>query len=242
MAGTTSDNLSTPSWPAGMPIPKLESGDHLLGPEFERRYAALPDVKKSELIEGVVYVGSPVSHDHGTAHIRVSMLLGLYASRTPGVIAADNATVRLDKKNVVQPDVFLRIDPARGGRSRVEEDGYLAGPPELVFEVAVTSASNDLHAKRRVYRKKGVGEYVVWRVVEPGIDWFTFRGGAEKHLRAGRDGITKSRILPGLWLDCKALLSGDMTRALAVLEQGLKSPEHAAFIEALWRKSAGTTP
>ncbi len=237
MAGTTSDNLNTPSWPQGMPIPKLESGDHLLGPEFERRYAAMTDLKKAELIEGVVYVGSPVSSLHSDAHGQVSVLAGSYAVRSPGVRMHVEATVRLDERNVFQPDVLLRIDP--GGQTHVAADGYVTGPPELVFEVALSTASNDLHAKLHVYLAHGVREYVVWRVLEAAIDWFVFSDGSEDRLPAGPDGIIRSQVFPGLWLDCKALLAGDTTRALAVLEEGLKCPEHAAFVEALGRKSAG---
>ena len=38
----------------------LEHGDHLTREEFERRYEAMPHVRKAELIEGVVYMPSPV--------------------------------------------------------------------------------------------------------------------------------------------------------------------------------------
>ena len=139
-------------------IPELQAGDHLTRIEFERRYAAMPKVKKAELIEGVVYMPSPVSHqEHGGPHFNVVSWLGLYCSGTPAVEGGDNSTVRLDLENEPQPDVFLRIRPKFGGQSR-DEDTYVAGPPELIAEVSASSASYDLHEKLRAYQRNGVRE------------------------------------------------------------------------------------
>ena len=90
-------------------VPSLESGDHLSRAEFERRYEAMPELKKAELIDGVVYVGSPVSSNHADAHARVMLWLGTYAARTPSIYCGDNATVVLDDSNEPQPDALLRI-------------------------------------------------------------------------------------------------------------------------------------
>jgi Uma2 family endonuclease len=147
----------------------LEAGDHLTREEFHRRYLARPDIKKAELIDGVVYVPSPVRvTQHAQPHGFVMGWLALYISQRPDVILADNATVFLDGQAEVQPDAFL-IRPALGG-PRVTDDGYLEGAPQLVVEVSASSATYDLHVKKEAYRRNGVREYVVWRVLDEAID------------------------------------------------------------------------
>jgi Uma2 family endonuclease len=209
----------------------LENGDRLTRAEFERRYDAMPELKKAELIEGVVYMGSPVSHKHHSRpHFHLIGWLAHYEAATPGIEGGDNASVRLDLDNMPQPDCTLFIQQEVGGQSRVDEDTYIEGAPELVAEVASSSASYDLGDKLRVYRRSGVKEYVVWRVRDRAIDWFALRDGEYVRLAATEHGILKSEIFPGLWLDPAALIQGNLARALAVLDEGIKSPEHAAFI------------
>ncbi|HWC89494.1 MAG TPA: Uma2 family endonuclease [Pirellulales bacterium] len=225
---STQSQFHTPAEPTLALIPPLESGDCLGRDEFERRYQAMPGLKKAELIDGVVYLGSPVSHAHGTAEARVSVWLGTYAAQTPRVECATNTTVRLDAFNEVQPDALLRL--AAGGQSQIAgENQFLEGAPELVAELALSSASRDLHSKLALYRRHAVREYLVWRVLEGELDWFVLDAGAYVRLAADSAGILKSRVFPGLWLDHATLLRGDMAAALAVLQQGLASPEHAAL-------------
>jgi Uma2 family endonuclease len=208
----------------------LENGDCLTRAEFERRYEAMQHLKKAELIEGVVYMPPPVRHSqHGSPHAHLVGLLFQYAANTPGVEVGDNSSVRLDLDNEPQPDALLFIHPAHGGRVRIASDGILEGAPELVAEVASSSVSYDLHAKFHVYRRNGVQEYVVWRVLEGEIDWFALRGGQYEPLSADGQGPIRSEIFPGLWLDPAALMRGDLTTALAVAQRGLASPEHQAF-------------
>ncbi|MDR5639075.1 Uma2 family endonuclease, partial [Thermosynechococcus sp. PP42] len=142
-------------------LPPLESGDRLTRDEFERRYAAMPQLKKAELIEGIVYVASPLRYrSHGQPHLFLITWLGTYCAATPGVEAADAPTIRLDADNEPQPDAILRL--SHGGRSRITADDYIEGAPELVVEIAASSAAYDLHDKLRVYRRNGVQEYLVW--------------------------------------------------------------------------------
>jgi Uma2 family endonuclease len=215
-------------------IPPLENGDVLTRAEFERRYEAMPRLKKAELIEGVVYVPSPVRHRyHGHQHTHLIGWLAQYEANTPGVEASDNVTVRLDLDNEPQPDALLFIDPACGGHVLIDADGYIEGAPELVAEVASSSASYDLHAKLRVYRRNGVHEYMVWRVLDQEIDWFVLRAGQYERLLLDTEGLYRSEVFPGLWLDPTALLRGDLATVLAVVQRGLASPEHAAFVKRL---------
>jgi Uma2 family endonuclease len=145
-------------------VPPLQAGDRLSRAEFERRYDATPGLKKAEWIEGIVYVPAPVAHtDHSGPHARLLYWLGSYCAVTPGVDFGDNGSVRLDLDNMPQPDAYLMIDRARGGQAKIDEDGYVAGAPELIAEVAASSVSYDLHQKLHVYRRSGVREYVVWR-------------------------------------------------------------------------------
>lgn len=215
-------------------IPGLEHGDRLTRDEFERRYAAWPAVKKAELIEGAVFMPSPVHlTGHAEPHSAIHGVLLVYAAFTPGVRVADNATVRLDGDNELQPDVLLRIDERAGGRSRVSEDDYLEGAPELIVEVAASRASIDMRAKRRVYRRSGVLEYVVWRTREDRIDWFELSDGEYRPLPRDREGVVRSRVFPGLRLAVHALLEGNPAGALAELDEGLRSPEHREFVARL---------
>src|SRR5215210_2167848 len=149
-------------------VPVLESGDRLTRAEFHRRYLARPDIKKAELVEGVVYVASPVRFGvHGEPHGWIVGWLVAYQARTPGVRLGDNATVRLDADNEYQPDAFLWRDDSGG--PYLSDDDYVEGAPQLVVEVAASSASYDLHDKLRAYRRNGVLEYVVWRVLDRAV-------------------------------------------------------------------------
>jgi hypothetical protein len=224
----------------GEQIPPLCNGDHLDRVEFERRYNAMPHVKKAELIEGVVYMPSPVSLDnHADQHSLLTWWLVSYRFHTPGVRTGDNGTVRLDMDNEPQPDAFLLIEPARGGRT-TNEGGYVVGGPELACEVAASSVSMDRNAKMNAYRRNGVCEYLLWRVQDQAIDWFVLRGGRYDLLPAGTDGIIRSEVLPGLWLDAQALVTTDLPRVQAVLQQGIASPEHAAFVAQLQATHSGS--
>ena len=180
-------------------LPPLESGDRLSRAEFERRYAAMPNLKKAELIEGVAYVASPLrAKAHGKPHGDIMGWLWTYKTATPGVELYDNPTVRLDNDNEPQPDAVLRLE--RGGQSWISEDDYIEGAPELIVEVAASSASYDLHDKLRVYRRNGVREYIVWRTFSQQIDWFYLEGGEYNSLVANGSGIFCSQQFPGLWL------------------------------------------
>lgn len=199
-------------------IPPLEPGERLSRKEFERRYAAMPNLKKAELIEGVVYMPSPVHFaSHGQPHIQIATWLGVYCTKNSDVSAGDNVTVRLDADNEVQPDALLRLDESKGGRSRITDDDYLEGPPELIVEIAASSASYDLFEKKTVYRRNGVQEYVVWQIYDGRLDWFYLDEGVYKELLPDENGVIASRIFPDLRLDVSALLRGDMTAVLQAL-------------------------
>jgi Uma2 family endonuclease len=203
--------------------------------EFERRYQAHQEIKKAELIEGVVYMPTPVHFkQHGRPHFNIITWLGTYCAATPSILAGgDNTTVRLDYENEVQPDALLRLEPGAGGRSRVTEDDYLEGPPELIVEIAASSAAYDLHDKRRVYARTGVQEYLAAQMYEQRLDWFILREGVYETLEPDANGVLRSEVFPGLWLQPAALWSGDLAAMLAVLQEGLDSPEHADFLTRL---------
>ncbi len=221
-------------------IPPLETGDRLSRAEFERRYEAMPQLKRAELIEGVVYVPSPVRlRRHGRPHAHLVHWLVSYESATAGVIVGDNTSTRLDLDNEQQPDAVLFIDPAQGGQARISPDDYIDEAPELVAEVASSSVSYDMTDKLKVYRRNGVCEYIVWRVLDRQIDWFVLRDGAYARLPHDDAGLYRSEVFPGLWLDPIALVGGDTKTVLATLQRGLASGEHAAFVA---RLNAQSTP
>lgn len=214
-------------------IPPLENGDRLTQSEFEKRYEASPDIPKAELIEGVVYVASPVRLTHGKPHSLIITWLGVYSATTPGVDISDNTTVRLDLDNEPQPDALLRIETQFGGNSRISDDDYIEGAPEFIAEIAASSASYDLNAKLNVYRRNRVQEYLVWRVYENQIDWFQLNEGRYNPILPNSDGLICSQVFPGLWLAVEAMLTQDLATVLAELQKGIASAEHQAFIEHL---------
>jgi Uma2 family endonuclease len=183
------------------PVLPLEPDDRLTRPEFERRYEAMPHLKKAKLTEGVVYVPSAVRHEgHGRQHSALNRCLAVYGASTPGVEVSDNATAPLDLDNEPQPDLLLRI--VSGGQSRVDSDGFISGALELVAEITSSSAAYDLHQKLTLFRRHGVREYIVWRVLEHAIDWCLLRDGRYEPLHMGGTGVFRSEVFPSLWLGC----------------------------------------
>jgi Uma2 family endonuclease len=215
-------------------IPPLENGDRLTRPEFERRYKAMRQVKKAELIEGVVYMPSRWHFEgHSEPHAHLVGWLFVYVAATPRVRLGDNATVRLDVDNEVQPDALLRIESAHLRSSLIDEDDYVQGAPELVVEIAASSATHDLRQKLNVYRRNGGREYIVWQVYDQQIDWFHLRDEVYHPLLVDANGVVRSSVFPGLWLHRPAMLAGDLATVLAELHQGLHTPEHREFAERL---------
>jgi Uma2 family endonuclease len=192
----------------------LESGDRLTRAEFHRRYCQHPEITRAELVDGVVYVASPTRFDlHVEQHGVMVTWLGNYALRSPGVRMGDNATVFLPGENEVQPDVLLFRD-APDGSARITKEHYIAGVPDLIVEVAASSASYDLHDKRRVYEREGVPEYLVWRILEGGFDWLRLQDCVYVPVEPDADGIIESQAFPGLRLNVLKLLAGDFAGAL----------------------------
>ncbi|MFN8492258.1 MAG: Uma2 family endonuclease [Caldilineaceae bacterium] len=214
-------------------IPPLETGDHLTRAEFERRYKLHPEIKKAELIEGVVYVASPVHVPHGEPHLYIGGWVTYYLAATPGLRAVDNTSIILNQKNEYQPDISVWIDETFGGQARVGESQMLEGAPELAIEIAASSASIDLKTKKKVYQRHGVREYIVLLAHERAIRWFVLQQGEYQLLLADQDGILRSRHFPGLWFDEKSFWGRDLAQLFTVLQQGLATPEHAEFVTQL---------
>ncbi|MFB8788935.1 MAG: Uma2 family endonuclease [Potamolinea sp.] len=215
-------------------VPPLESGDRLNRYEFERRYNFMSDIRKAELIEGVVYIAAAVGfRSHAQPHGNLIGWLGNYKVATPGIELAIEPTVRLDLDNEPQPDAVLLIEEKAGGQARISEDDYIEGAPELVAEIAASSAAIDLGDKKRAYRRNGIKEYIVWQVFEQKIDWFYLQEGEYVPLPVDENGVIRSQVFPGLWLAVNDLLSGNMGKVLAVLQEGLAVSEHTEFVQQL---------
>lgn len=223
-----------------VPPPPLKHGERLTRDEFERRYEAMPHLKKAELIGGIVYMGSPVRDDiHGKPHGYIMAWIGVYCAATPGVNFSDNATVYLDFNNEAQPDALLRID--EGGASLLNDKGYIEGAPELIVEIAGTSADYDLHEKLEAYLRNGVAEYIVWQTQERRLDWFRLVNAEYVPMLPDADGLIESQAFPGLRLAVNALIEGDLATVLSELQEGLETDEHAAFIRQLLGKRNSDT-
>lgn len=212
----------------------LENGDRLTQKEFEHRYNAMPHLKKAELIEGVVYVAAALRYrQHGRPHSLMMGWLNFYEAATLGVEAADNPTVRLDLKNVPQPDALLRIDETCGGQSRISVDDYIEGAPELIVEIAASSASYDLFDKKQAYQRNGVKEYIVWQVADRQVSWFCLINSTYQILKPDSTQVIHSRYFPGLNLNVTALLEADLAQVLSTLQQGIATEAHQVFVAKL---------
>jgi Uma2 family endonuclease len=211
----------------------LRTGDRLSAAEFHRRYQHVPDDTTFELIGGIVYMASPVWRPHAHMHQRIATLLGNYEIATSGVEAGDNVTVRLTRDDEVQPDLYLRLDERLGGTSRWEQGGrdadslMLVGGPELVVEIAHSSVAHDTHIKLDAYIRGGVREYVI--VVAGSGDFHAWRLPDREAMTPDGDGIWRSRLFPGLWLDAAAIAAGDGAKALATVSAGIAGAEWQAF-------------
>ena len=226
-----------PTLPARILTPPLREGDHLTPDEFLRRWEAMPVLKHAELIDGIVHMPSPVSSPHSGFHWQLAIWLGTYANNTPGCDGGMDGTWLMDDRSVPQPDLALRIAAERGGQSRIEGE-YPVGAPELVLEVAVSSAARDLGAKLKLYERNGVREYLIAVTGKQQFLWKELTEPGYQPLDPSEDGIIRSRCFPGLWLDPDALWRCDWKRLDDVLRKGLASPEHAAFVARLeWPSS-----
>lgn len=213
-------------------IPPLENGDQLTCHEFERRYERMPYLKKAELIEGIVYMASPLRiEQHGQPHAYVITWLGTYQAMTPNLQLGDNCTLILDSENEFQPDALMRIK--QGGQSTINEKGYVEGAPELIVEISASTASIDLHQKMKVYQRSQVQEYLAWRVYDGQLDWFRLRESKYIKRQPDENSVIKSEIYPGLWLDINALLKGNLAKVLETLQRGIASKQHQDFVEKL---------
>jgi len=209
-------------------LPSLEQGERVGREEFEARYAAMRPGTKAELLEGIVYLmASPVSIDHSRPHAMLMTWLGCYWVATPGVDLHDNVTLLLDESNEVQPDALLRLEDQLGGGSKVSH--WVEGQPELVVEVGASSAFHDWQVKRKVYEQRGIPEYLLWQTPIQRLHWFQLVNGKYQALPMDREGIIRSQVFPGLWLNGPALLAGKLQQVMLTLQQGLASPAYAAF-------------
>jgi Uma2 family endonuclease len=217
-------------------IPPLMNGDHLDQKTFHERYVAMPSHVRAELIGGIVFMPSPLKRKHGRKGLRLCQWLAGYEDGTPGTEALESASCILYPDSEPQPDGCLFVLSECGGQIWEDKDGYINGAPEFVGEISDSTESIDLHSKKKDYEEAGVREYMVVALRANKVFWFIRRRGKFKEMPMGADGIYRSEVFPGLWLDAAAFLKHDGKRVLAALGQGLASPEHAAFVAILAAK------
>jgi Uma2 family endonuclease len=211
-------------------VGKLHNGKKLSQEEFHSIYEKMPADFRAELIDGTVFIREPLGIPHASNHADLTTLLGIYKLKTPGLQLCDSASVFLSSNDEVQPDLLLRILPKYGGSSKDTYTGYIAGAPELVIEVAHSSRAIDLFKKRKRYEKFGVQEYMVFCLAPAEIFWFEKDSPNYKSIQK-ENGVYKSKIFPGLWIDEAAMIRTDSDKWMAVLEEGLRSKEHEQFVK-----------
>jgi Uma2 family endonuclease len=225
-------SITNPQQHESASIPPLHTGDRLTRDEFHRRYSVHPHLS-AELLEGVVYVSSPLYTAHIEPHSRINFWAVGYQGGTPGIRVADNTSIQLDAFNEVQPDVCLWVGETHGGRVHVTAQGLLEGAPEFIIEIASSSAAYDLHDKLEVYRRNGVQEYLVLLAHEQTTVWYRLHGDLYRTVEPDRDGVLRSKALPGLWFHPEHFWTGDVFGLLSVLQSGMETGEHAGFVERL---------
>ena len=201
-------------------LPPLRDGDHLTRDEFMRRWEAMPEVKCAELIESVVYMPSPISIIHGDYHMRMGGWLWCYAAATPNCQVLNAPTWLMSPDSAPQPDLALRIRPEHGGQSQ-DEGSYAAGAPELIVEVSHTTSVKDTGVKLRLYERSGVREYLILRPGKKQVAWRELVDGKYQEIAPGEDGLLRSRVFPGLWLDPVALWNCDLPGLAAAVQRGV---------------------
>lgn len=225
---------------AALPVrPGLENGDRMDHREFHRRFELRPDIKKAELIEGIVYMSSPATARHGRPQSAIVHLLMTYQLATPGVECLDNVTVLLSPDDEPMPDALLRLEERCGGRSRIDPEHYVDGAPELVVEIAASTVSKDLHARKRAYRRAGVREYLVWRTEDRAQDWFILENGRYRTVAPDAAGVIESKTFTGLRLAVGQMVAGDLAGATTELNRGLAGAAHREFAARLASSTAG---
>ena len=213
--------------------PRLVHGMRMNADEFLRIYETMPEDKKAELIDGVVYMFLKLlsSEWHGEPDGLLQYWMASYAFQTPGIVTTPNSTVRLGIKSVPQPDGILRLKPEYGGKTRLDEKGCIVGPVEFAAQIAASSAALDLGKRLQAYCNEGVQEYLVWCTKSETVHWFHLLNGQYVPFVPDQDGVIRSRVFPGLWLDADALLKGDSKQLLTVLKRGMKSAEYKRFVK-----------
>lgn len=214
-------------------LPPLEQGEHLDRETFHARYHAMPSGVRADLIEGAVHLPSPVVPPHSRNHTAVLAWLTHYAEATAGAEAFADVTTVLGPNTEVQPDALLTICEGPRRKVEIDDERGVIGTPELVVEIASSTSSFDLHQKHYLYERSEVAEYLVVLVRERAVCWFVHRGDGFQEPTPGEDGLLRSEVFPGLWLDPEALLRLDTRAVKTVLDLGLASPEHAEFLRQL---------
>lgn len=214
--------IQTPTPRTTSPLP-LRDGERLSQTEFHRRYASLPHINKAQLIEGIVYMPSPVRFtQHGQPQSDLSAWLVWYKINTPGTNTGTNCTLILDERNEVQPDAMMFWLPEFGGAARINDDGYIVGAPELVVEIAGSTLERDIGPKRAIYERLGVQEYLLWNVADEQIEWWQLHDGHYELIPSDEHGICRSSRFPGLWLNVPALLRRDSATLIQSLQLGIQ--------------------
>ena len=224
--------MSTVDVPRKTTTPPLVAGQRLDRATFHERYEAMPPATRAELIGGIVHMPSPLSRDHADENVPPVVWLDYYAEHTPGVRGGINASIFLGDYGEPQPDCALRILPECGGRTRHAGE-FIAEAPELIVEIAKSSRRIDLGPKKADYESAGCPEYLVVAIDPHLVHWFVLRDGRFAPLAPGPDGIYRSQVFPGLWLDADALFAGDRPRLRRVVDRGIATPEHAEFVAML---------
>ena len=217
-------------------VPPFETGDRMDQKTFHELYLTTPKGFKAELIGGAVHMASPVSIRHGRPHRAITAWLHEYTQATEGTEWYSDVTVIMSNETEPQPDLSLLIYPEAGGQTTENDRGFLVGAPELAIEVAVSSASIDLNAKKRDYEKYGVVEYLVVVVKAKLVHWFVRGKKGFVDMTPDSDGLLNSRVFPGLWLDPTGVFDRTPKKLLVALKLGLASTEHAKFRAKLQKK------
>lgn len=160
-----------------------------------------------------------------------------YRLLTPGIYVCLHVPVSLDATTRVVPGLVAMVNHGRLKQCEPVEFGF-EGPPNFVLDVFESDEMDEYEARKKVFEKFGVTEYVAVELAdELRLHWNRHNGHSFEDAVPNRQGLIKSQALPGLWVPVQALANRDWWSILSAIERGVTRLGHHEFQDSIWHKS-----